>query len=302
MVKHEEEHITWLIDGYELLISHPQKLYWPKEGYTKIDVLNYYKTISKTILPYFKDRPATLHYFPRGINDFSFYKRNFKNENQLRTVLYKEVSQDKTIKVPLIDSSEELLWLASRGGIEFHLWSSKMPHYRYPDIAIFDLDISKDGDFNNVLKVGWYLHKLLDSMNLKAYPKTSGGTGLHIYVPLVAKYSFKQVRNWVKGIGDKLANSYPNLITTEKDKGATHKSKKVIVDCLQNVISRNTAAPYTIRAYSGAPVSTPLTWNEVKKGGFTPKTFSINTVTNRVEKLGDLFLGVLTDKQFLPLK
>ncbi|VAW41131.1 ATP-dependent DNA ligase clustered with Ku protein, LigD [hydrothermal vent metagenome] len=301
MDKVGDKPLIWNIDGYELLISHPQKLYWPKERYTKIDVLNYYRTISTTILPYFKDRPVTLHYFPRGIEGFSFYKRNFENESLIRTASYKEVSQDKTIQVPLIDSSSGLLWLASRGGIEFHLWSSKMPNYTHPDIAIFDLDISKDTDFNDVLKAGWYLHELLNSIKIKSYPKTSGGTGLHVYVPIVAKYSFELVRNWVKSIGNKLANCYPEIISTKKDKGATHKSDKVIIDCLQNVISRNTAAPYTVRAYSSAPISTPLSWDEVKKGGFTPKSFTIKNVPDRVAKLGDLFSEVLTNKQQLPL-
>ncbi|MCF6294234.1 MAG: non-homologous end-joining DNA ligase [Flavobacteriaceae bacterium] len=301
MVKHKEEHITWHIDGDELLISHPQKLYWPKEGYTKIDVLNYYRTISTTILPYFKDRPVTLHYFPRGIEGFSFYKRNFENESLIRTASYKEVSQDKTIQVPLIDSSSGLLWLASRGGIEFHLWSSKMPNSTYPDIAIFDFDINENVNFKNVLQAAMYLNKLLNTMNLKSYPKTSGGTGLHVYVPIVSEYSFKFVREWVKKISDILADKYPALITTQRESGKTHKSNKVTIDYLQNVISRNTAAPYTVRAYSSAPISTPLSWDEVKKGGFTPKSFTIKNVPDRVAKLGDLFSDVLTNKQQLPL-
>ncbi len=307
MNKAEEIPIIWKIEGYELSIAHPNKIYWPKAGYTKLDLLHYYKGIAPTLLPYLKDRPVTLHYFPRGIEGFSYYKRNFENQGEdekeklFHTVPYKEVSQDKVIQVPLIDSSAGLLWMASRGGIEFHLWSSKMPNYTYPDIAIFDLDISKNIAFQNILQAALYLNELLNSINLKAYPKTSGGTGLHVYIPIIAEYSFKQVKEWVKSISDQLANKFPDLITTRRKSGKTHVSNKITIDYLQNVISRNTAAPYTVRAYPNAPVSTPLTWEEVKKGGFTPKDFNIINVPDRLKKIGDVFSGVLNQKQHLPI-
>lgn len=300
----EETTIIWNIDSYKLFISHPQKLYWPKAGYTKLDLLRYYKDIFPTLLPYLKDRPVTMHYFPRGIESFSFYKRDFEqkeeNEKLFHTVPYKEISQDKIIHVPLIDSKAALLWMVSKGGIEFHLWSSIMPAYTHPDIVIFDLDINRDGDFNTVLQTAGYLNELLVTMDLHAYPKTSGGTGLHVYVPIITEYSFEFVRKWVKSIADKLANNYPKLITTLKDGHKTHQSNKVTIDYLQNVVSRNTAAPYTVRAYPGAPVSTPLTWDEVKKGGFLPKDFNIKNIPDRILKLGDLYSKVLTNKQRLP--
>lgn len=299
--KGKEALTIWNIDGYELKISHPNKLYWTKEGFSKLDLLNYYNSISSTILPYFKDRPATLHYYPRGIDGFSFYRRNFEKntQNVIRTVPYQEISQEKIIQVPIIDTKIALLWLASKGSIEFHLWSSKIPNYKNPDMAIFDLDIKNEANFKHALEAAWYLHEYLESIKLKGYPKTSGGSGLHVYVPIVDKYSFEFVRNWVKKIGTKLAKQYPNLITTKKDSGATHKSDKVVIDYLQNVISRNTAAPYTVRAYPYAPVSTPLTWDEINKGGFYPKDFNLKNVPKRVAKLGDLFSEVLTKKQLL---
>ena len=156
-----EKTVVWNVDGYDLEISNPQKLYWPKDGFTKMDILNYYKNMSAILLPYFKNRPTTLHYFPRGIEGFSFYKRDFEDVDEkgklFRTAFYKEISQDKTIQVPLIDSAAGLLWFVSNGGIEFHLWSSKMPNYKNPDIAIFDLDASKEIGFENILKASWYL-------------------------------------------------------------------------------------------------------------------------------------------------
>ncbi|UAM98568.1 non-homologous end-joining DNA ligase [Polaribacter litorisediminis] len=297
----KEKPIIWNVRGYELQITHPNKVYWPKEGYTKLDILQYYFDMAPTLLPYFKDRPVTLHYFPKGIEELSFYKRNFEDEeedeNLFHTIAYEEISQDKTIRVPLIDSAAGLLFFASRGGFEFHLWSSKATNYSYPDMAIFDFDVNENVAFETVLQAASYLNELLNSMNLKSYPKTTGGSGLHVYVPIVPKYSFKEVREWVKRINDTLAKKYPNLITTQKKSKKTHISNKVTVDYLQNVISRNTAAPYTVRAYPNAPVSAPLTWKEVKNGGFLPKDFNIKTMPKRVEKLGDLFSEVLSIKQ-----
>jgi bifunctional non-homologous end joining protein LigD len=296
---------TWKLKGYELIISHPAKIYWPKAGYTKLDLLHYYKDIAPVMLPYFANRPVTLHYFPRGIEDFSFYKRNFEeeeeDENLFHTMLYKEVSQDKTIQVLLIDTIAGLLFFASKGCIEFHLWSSKMPNNSSPDMAIFDFDVSNKIDFKKVLLAADYLNELLTSMNLKSYPKTTGGSGFHVYIPIVPNYSFKQVREWVKNISERLAEEHPELITTQRKNGKTHISDKVTVDYLQNVISRNTVAPYSARAYLNATVSTPVTWEEVKKGNFSPKDFTIKSVSERVEKLGDLFSEVLTNKQELPI-
>ncbi|RKS53726.1 bifunctional non-homologous end joining protein LigD [Gillisia mitskevichiae] len=305
MKKLEEKSTIWNIDGFELAISNPHKIYWPKENYTKLDLLNYYKQIAPILLPYLKNRPATMHFFPRGIEDFSFYKRNFEDKVQetrlFVTVPYNEISKDKIIQVLLIQNAAGILWLAARGGIEFHLWSAEAPNFDHPDIAIFDLDVADVLYFKNVLKAAGYLNELLLSYNLKGYPKTTGGTGLHIYVPIVPKYSFETVRGWVKSISDLLVEQYPKLVTTQRKKGKTHQKDKVTLDYMQNVISRNTAAPYTIRGYDMAPISTPLNWDEVKKGGFIPTDFTIKNVPERIKKLGDIFTEVIKLKQILPV-
>ena len=301
----EELSEVWDIDGNELKISKPNKLYWPKEGYTKLDLLKYYRTMAPLLLPYLKDRPVTMHFFPRGIEDFSFYKRNFSDEkkehNLFKTEAYTEKSQDKVIEVLMINSTFGIIYFAAKGGIEFHLWSAKFPKYERPDLAIFDLDVRNVSNFKNVLKVAGYLNKLLVSNNIKAYPKTSGGTGMHVYVPIVPEYSYETTRAWVQSISVKLADKYPNLITISRDGNKTHTSNKVNIDHMQNVTSRNTVAPYSVRAYPKAPVSTPLTWDEVKKGGFVPSDFNIKNIPKRVEKLGDLFAEVLKHKETLPL-
>lgn len=300
--KDEGNPIEWTIDGYDILINYPEKLYWPEEKITKLDMLNYYRILADIMLPYFKNRPVTLRCFPRGISDFSYYKRNFDLDtgNLIKTLPYAEVSQDKIIQVPIINNEAGLVYLSSKGCIEFHLWSSKMPNYENPDIVIFDLDVSSKASFKKVLEAALCLNKLLNDLNIIGYVKTSGGTGLHVYVPIEAKYSFEYVRNWVKKIGEQLSKRHPNLITTKENSGATHKSEMIVIDYLQNVISRNTAAPYTVRANSGAPVSAPLSWEEVEKGGFEPKDFNLKNMPDRVAKMGDLFMDVLINKQVIP--
>ena len=295
----------WDIDGFELNINMPNKIYWPGESYTKLDLLNYYKVMSPILLPYFKNRPVTIKFYPKGVDGPSYYKRSFDhglNDRHLFTTFpYAEITQDKILQVPVIASAAGILYFASKGGIEFHLWSSKAPKFQFPDIAIFDLDVQDLIHFEDVLKVTNYLGDALSAMKLKSYAKTSGGTGIHVYVPILPHYPFEIIRAWVKSVGNQLADKYPDLVTTKLKGRKTHNSKKVTIDYLQNVISRNTIAPYSVRAYKKAPVSTPLTWDEVREGGFLPTDFTIKNVPERVEKLGDIFAEVLNYKEILPI-
>lgn len=295
--------LSWEVDGQQIIISNPDKVYWPEEGYTKLDCLHYYQEMAAIMLPHLQQRPTTLHYFPHGINDFSFYKRDFSKVTgyPLHTVTYEEVSQDKSIQVLLIDKLADMLWLTSKGAIEYHLWSATVPRLNQPDRAIFDLDISTKTTFDTLLTAATYLHELLQELGIRGLVKTSGGSGLHVVVPIKPIYTYEEVRDWVKQLGNQLAQKHPDLITTKTLSGKTHQGDKITVDYLQNVISRNTAAPYTLRGKPGAPVSTPLSWEEVAKGGFTPTDFNIKTIPQRVQQQGDLFAPVFSDAQTLPI-
>ena len=296
--------ITWIIDEYKLTINYPNKIYWPENNITKIQLLEYYKQMAHTMLPYFNNRPITLHYFPKGIeNDLQFYKRNITNvpTDIIKLVEYDEKSQDKVINIPIVESVAGLLYFASKGVIEFHLWNATYPHLNNPDIAVFDLDIDTKNNFNSALEVALILNKYLEEFNLKSYCKTTGGTGLHIYVPILPKYTHEQVRFWVKSVGQTLSEQHPNKITTKTISGKTHESSKVTIDYLQNTISRTMIAPYSVRGYKNAPVSTPLSWEEIKIGHFLPKDFNLKTMPSRIQKTGDLFKEVLTLKQELPI-
>jgi len=254
------------------------------------------------LLPYFHDRPVTLRVFPDGIHGFSFYRRDIPDNAPawIRRVDYRPQTTREVIQLPLIDNVAGLIWFANKGAIEFHLWASRWPHLESPDWAIFDLDVGDGVSFGMVLEAALTLRDYLRAHQMDGYCKTSGGHGLHVYFPLEPGYTFDQVRGWVYSVAQDLAASYPHLFAVPH--GATHRSKRVTLDYAQNSIGRNTAAPYTLRARLGATVSTPLTWEEIADGRFRPPDFTIHTVPQRVQKLGDPFANLLQVRYHIPVK
>ncbi len=300
----EGEPITWVIDNQTIEIKYPKKLYWKDSGISKIELVEYYKNMADIMLPYFKNRPITLHYFPRGIdNSLQFYKRNVTHvpKDIVKLVSYKEKSQDKVISLPVIFSAVGLLYFAAKGVIEFHLWNSKYTSFEMPDIAVFDLDIDSISNFKQVVKVALIINNYLNELNLVSFCKTTGGTGLHVYVPINPIYNHQQVRDWVRFVGEELSGKYPDLITTKSIGRKTHISNKVTIDYLQNTISRTMISPYSVRGYKNATVSTPLLWDELKNNDFLPEDFNLKTIPKRLAEIGDVFKGVLTVKQELPV-
>jgi bifunctional non-homologous end joining protein LigD len=234
----------------------------------------------------------------QGVSGTSYYLRDCLEDapDWLRRVQYQPKTVNHPVPLPLIDPAAGLLWFANQGAIEFHLWGSHTPDLTQPDLAIFDLDPGKRASFDAVREAALRLHDALTQAGVRAYPKTSGGNGLHIFVPLGADHTFERVRAWVKAVGGQLAASYPDLIALAH--GATHQGGRVTVDYAQNSLGRDTAAPYTLRAYPVHPtVSTPLTWEELDVGTIHPARLSPQVVLERVGRLGDLFAPVLQADQ-----
>lgn len=290
----------WRVNGHRVRVSSLDRVYWPDDGLTKGDLLSYYREVADVILPYLRDRPVTLRVFPRGIEAAGYYRRNRppRAPAWLRSVAHRTESEGDLMEALLIDDAAGLLWLANRGAIEFHPWTSRLPDLAEPDQAVFDLDPGDEADFHDVLRAAGSLHAALERLGLRAYPKTSGGRGLHVYLPLAAGHSFEAVRTWVRQIAEQLAASEPSLFALAR--GSTHRGRQITVDAAQNSLGRNTAAAYTVRAARGAPVSTPLTWEEVEHGMVRPADFTLRTVRARLDRVGDLFAPVLEDRQRLP--
>jgi bifunctional non-homologous end joining protein LigD len=291
---------TWSLDGRSLRLSELDKVYWPQEGLTKSDVLDYYRELSPVLLPHFKDRPVTTRVFPDGIDGKSFYRRDVpaKRPKWLRSESYRPASGTGTTRLILIDDAAGLIWFANHSAIEFHTWMSCFPNLTEPDFAVFDLDPGEQVTFEEILRAARYLRDHLTKIGLTAYPKTSGRQGLHLLLPLTAGHSFEGVRTWVKSTAEQLAAEHEDLIAVAH--GGTHRGDHVTIDYAQNSITRNLAAPYTLRAALGAPVSAPLSWDEVERGKVSPDQITIKTLQARLQKKGDLFASILQSKQKLP--
>ncbi len=295
-----ESAATWDLDGHQVRITHPDRVYWPESGITKGDLLDYYRSMGPVMLPHFVDRPVTARVFPEGISGPSFYRRNRPRTapEWLVGVEYETETDHHTLTVPVIDGTAGLIWFANQGGIEFHLWASRRPRLSEPDLVVFDLDPGEDTPFDAVLQAALDLRSLLVELGVSSHPKTSGGSGLHVYVGVAAGPGFEATRGWVRDVAGVLEERTSGRVAVAH--GSTHRGTAVTVDHAQNSIGRNTAAPYTVRARPGAPVSTPLEWAEVEAGGFVPGDFTLRDVPDRVRERGDVFAPVLNDRNELP--
>jgi len=270
------------------LLTHLDKIYWPKEKITKGDLICYYDEISPWILPYLKDRPESLKRFPNGIGEKPFFQKNLTNHpDWVETT--KIEHRDKQVEYALIQNEETLLYLANLGCIEIHPFLSRVQKLHYPDYMIFDLD-PKEASFIKLIEVARVLHEVLEEIEVPSYCKTSGATGLHIAIPLGAKYSYEQVKYFAEIIALLVNKRLPKITTLERS--IAKREGKIYIDCYQNNFGQTIASVYSVRARPGAPVSTPLKWDEVRKG-LDPKEYTIKTLFPRLKKYKDLYAPVL---------
>jgi bifunctional non-homologous end joining protein LigD len=292
---------TWQLDGRAVRVTSLDKPYWLEDGLTKGDLLAYDREIAPVLLPYLAERPVTTKVYPRGIHGPAYYRRE-RPENApdwLRGAEYETATDQHRITTLLVDDAAGLVWLANAGSIEVHIWGARLPDLAEPDLVVFDLDPGDEATFADVLRAATVLHERLERLGLRGYPKTSGGQGLHVFLPLAPGNTFEAVRDWVRDLAEALAADHPDLIAVSR--GPTHRGAHVTVDHAQNSVGRNTAAPYTVRGLPGAPVSAPLSWDEVEAGRMRPADFTLRTIRERLAKVGDLFAPVLARDQRLPL-
>lgn len=279
------------VNGHEFKFAHLNKLYWPKEKITKRDLINYYYQVAPFILPYLKDRPQSMLRHPEGINEFSFFYKNIKGKapEWIETFEYHSDSdgEDKEYLVAKDDAS--LLYMASLGCIEMNPWHSRVQHDNKPDWCIIDLDPAKN-TFDQVIEAALVTKDILDSMGIKGYPKTSGSTGMHIYIPLGAKYTYEQSKEFARLIATLVHEQIPKFTSIER--AVKDRKGKMYIDFLQNRAQATVSAPYSIRPKPGATVSMPLDWSEVKKG-LKMTDFTIHNAIDRIKSVGDLFKPVI---------
>ena len=279
------------INGHELKFSNLSKVFWPQEGFTKRDMLNYYYQVAPFILPYLKNRPQSLNRFPNGINGKSFYQKDITNSapDWIRMEPYTtSQGEDKNFLVPEEEAS--ILYMANAGAIEMNPWNSTVQKPDNPDWCIIDLDPGSNTSFEQVIKAAQVTKQVLDEMKVSGYPKTSGSTGIHIYIPLGARYTYDECQLFGKIIATRVHQIIPEFTSIERL--TKNRKNKMYVDYLQNRPKATLAAPYSLRPKPGATVSMPLYWEEVVKK-LKMKDFTIRNSVERIKSEGDIFKPVL---------
>lgn len=280
-----------VVGKQQLGLTSLDKVYWPKEGTRKIDLVNHYLRMAPFILPYMLDRPQSMHRYPNGINAPGFYQKDVKGKVPNWTQKHTDFSESTGVEVDYLVCKDEatLIYMANLGCIEMHPWHSRVQSVDNPDWCLIDLD-PEGISFDKVIDCAHVVREVLESIGAVGYPKTSGSTGLHIYIPLGAQYTYDQSRQLAELVVTLVNGEIPDYTSIERN--PAKRKNKIYLDFLQNSETQTAVAPYSLRPKPGVPVSTPLHWDEVEKG-LTPTTWHINNIWDRVRSEGDLFKGVL---------
>lgn len=277
--------------GTSFTFNNVQKIYWPKEGYTKRDMLNYYYQVAPYIMPYLKHRPQSLNRFPNGINGKSFYQKDLTAQATEWMELFPYTTSEGEHKNYLVPEDERaLLFMANMGAIEMNPWNSTVQRPDHPDWCMIDLDPSPKQTFDQVIKAALVTKEVLDELKVTGYPKTSGSTGIHIYIPLNQKYTYDECQLFGKLIASRVHDTLPAFTSIERL--TKNRRGKMYIDYLQNRPKATLAAPYSLRPKPGAPVSMPLYWEEVKPG-LKITDWNIKNALARIRSEGDIFKPVL---------
>jgi bifunctional non-homologous end joining protein LigD len=279
------------IDGHNLRLTNLDKMLWEEDGYTKRDLIAYYWEMGEVLVPYLINRPESLHRHPNGIAAQAFFQKDTPTTvpKWLRTVELESGSERRTIRYLLCQDVATLVYMANLACIEVNPWNSSLPNLGRPDYAIIDLDPHEVG-FDAVVKTALVVKTVLDDLGVAGYPKTSGATGIHIFVPMGAQYSTEQSVQFAGVVATLVHQRLPKITSLERT--PARRVGKVYLDYLQNREGQTVASVYSVRPKPGAPVSAPLAWAEVN-GSLHPADFTIRTMRERLDRVGDLWAPVL---------
>jgi len=294
----KQEEVSLKVDGKPLKFTNLNKVFYPAEGIVKRDLLNYYDAVAGLILPHLKDRPLSLKRYPNGIEQQFFFQKDapLTFAPWLRAEEIYSDHNEAPIRYVFAEDRASLLYLVNLGCIDHNPWMSHSPTLDNPDFVLIDLD-PQDCPFDLIVEAALLVREKLEAIGLEGYAKTTGGDGMHVYIPLEPVYTYEESRTFAEILSHLVVRDRPELFTTPRAVSKRQKNR-VYFDWVQNGKSKTIAAPYVLRAYPGAPVATPLAWSEVKRG-LTPGQFNIYNAPERFAKTGDLFAGVLTNLQRL---
>jgi bifunctional non-homologous end joining protein LigD len=283
-------------------LSNLDKVFWPEEGITKGDLLDYYRAVAPVLVPHLRDRPFTMRRYPDGAFGKAFFQKDAPKHMPDWIPRYRvQVStreaprRRKWIEAPIVSDEDALLWMVNMGCIDMNTWYSRVDKPDRPDFVLFDLDPSPDVSFKETVQVALIVRAALDALGLVSFPKTSSADGMHVLVPVERRYTFDDTREFSEIVAGAVARTHRGLATTEWSKA---RRKGVLIDSNQNGEGKTIASAYSVRPRPGAPVSTPLDWDEVNDE-LDPSSFTIDVVLERVRRRGDLFEGVLKTRQRL---
>lgn len=271
------------------MITHPEKVLFPDDGITKGELAAYYEAIAPVMLPHLRGRPLTMERYPAGIGRKGFWQKDVSKGFPDWLERVEVPKKDGVVHHPVVTDLKSLLWTANQNTITHHVWSSRVPSLKYPDVCVFDLDPSTD-DVASVRAAAIGLRDLLKKLGLPSWIKTTGSKGFHIVVPLDGKTPIGQAARFAAAVGTFFVSLAPDALTQEFNK--VDRRGRIYVDTGRNGFHSTFAAAYTVRARRGAPVSAPCTWPEVERGDVAPDTFTIRNILNRVKKTGDVWADI----------
>jgi bifunctional non-homologous end joining protein LigD len=285
----------------ELKLSNLDKVFWPEEGITKGDLIDYYRAVAPVLVPHLKNRPFTMRRYPDGIAGKAFFQKDAPSHMPEWIATYRalvstrERGEKKWVDFPLVNDELALLWMANMGCIDMNTWYSRVDRPDRPDFVLFDLDPTPEVPWTQTVEVALLVRELLDGLGLASFPKTSGGKGMHVLVPLDRRSTYDDSRAFAEHVAGAIARTHPKLATTEWAKA---RRRGVLIDANQNGEGKTIASAYSVRPRPGAPVSTPLDWDEVGPG-LDPSAFTMAAVLERIEAHGDVYEPVLKTRQSL---
>jgi len=290
------------LDAGRVKLSNLDKVFFPDEGITKGDLIEYYRAVAPVLLPHLRDRPFTMRRYPDGAFGKAFFQKDAPKHMpdwiprfRAQVSTREPPSRKKWIEAPVVNDEDALLWMVNMGCIDMNTWYSRVDKPDRPDFVLFDLDPSPDVGFKETVQVALIVKAALDVLGLESFPKTSSADGMHVLVPVERRYTYDDTREFSEIVASAIARTHRGLATTEWVKS---KRRGVLIDSNQNGEGKTIASAYSVRPRQGAPVSTPLRWDEVNEE-LDPSAFTMDVVLERVRKHGDLFAGVLTQRQRL---
>ncbi|MHB8718019.1 MAG: DNA ligase D [Candidatus Dormibacteria bacterium] len=286
-----------LIDGRRLPLTNLDKPMWPEDGLTKRDLVAHYLRVSEVLLPHLRDRPLSMQVFPDGIHGKSFWRKDAPAHapDWITTWTY---HGEKTKDYVVVDHLATLLWVANAASIDLHPWHSRIDEPLLPDWAVFDLDPAEGASFESVVVLARLVGVALQHYGLRSVLKTTGQTGLQVYVPITRGPSYGDVLHWVEGVSRAVGRAAPDLVSWEWT--VSRRGGRVRLDYTQNLINKTLAAPYSVRPAPRAPVSAPLRWEELDDPDLRPDRWTMASIGGRIAEFGDLFAAALADSQVLP--